>query len=232
VGGLIGGEAQHGGLVVGIDEAGRGSIIGEMFVAGFASPQSAAGRLLDLGVRDSKELTPSQRSHLYRELVKLGFIGVVAVPPRDIDNYNLNRLTEKAALRVVEIIARQTGGYDKLGIIIIDKFGEPRLLHSELRRRGFRGIIIVEEKADSRYPHVAAASIIAKHLRDQRIRVLSSLYGVPGSGYPSDPRTMEWVKRVLNRGERPPIIRYSWSSLKPYGFGRKESRSRSLEEWL
>lgn len=219
-------------IIVGVDEAGRGSIVGEMFVAAFGAPKGFEEKLLELGVRDSKELTPHTRAALYRQLVRLGRIGVAAVPPKSIDSGNLNRLTEKAILRAVDAIARQVGGYASISSVVVDRFGSPRLLPEALRRRGFRGILIVEERADKKYPYVAAASIVAKHLRDLRMKVLSSMYGVPGSGYPSDPRTMDWVRAVLRRGERPPIIRYSWSSLKEYGYGKKIGKARPLDEWL
>ncbi len=225
-------RGQSGRFVIGIDEAGRGSIVGEMFVAGFAAPPALEEALVDMGVRDSKQLTPHRRAELYRELVRMGHIHVVAVPPSEIDSRNLNLLTEEAAIKIVDALARRLGGYDRLSVIIIDKFGAPRRLPAALRARGFRGLLIVEEGADVKYPHVSAASIVAKHLRDLRIRVLSSLYGVKGSGYPSDPRTMEWVREVLSRGERPPIIRYSWSSLREYGFGHKRRGRRTLDEWL
>jgi len=215
-----------------VDEAGRGSIVGEMFVVAFAAPSGVEEKLRELGVRDSKELTPQARARLYRELAGLGVFRVVAVKPESIDRENLNALTERAALTALKLLAPAIGGWEAVSAIIVDRFGAPRRLPVELRRLGFRGLLIVEERADKKYPHVSAASIIAKHLRDARIRVLSSLYGVEGSGYPSDPRTMEWVRRILESGRRPPIIRYSWASLREYGFGRKGARARTLDEWL
>ncbi len=92
----------------------------------------------------------------------------------------------------------------------------------------------MEPKADSRYPVVSAASIIAKVIRDRRIDVLRSMYGVKGSGYPADPETREWVMKVLSSGMRPPIIRYSWSTLEGTdAFVKKVKRSgRTLEDFM
>lgn len=218
-------------LEVGVDEAGRGSIVGEMFVAAYAIPIGCEETLTQLGVRDSKELTPRTRARLYKALVRIGRACVSVVSPHEIDKDNLNKLTEDSMLKSVLCLARSIGGIDRIKALIIDKFGTPRRLPDELRRRGFKGLLVIEEKADARYPTVAAASIIAKHLRDMRMKILGSMYGVPGSGYPSDPRTMEWIRDQLKRGARPPIIRYSWASLRELGYGRKR-RGEGLDRWL
>jgi ribonuclease HII len=218
-------------LEVGVDEAGRGSIVGEMFVAAYAIPIGCEEVLTQLGVRDSKELTPRSRASLYKSLVRIGRVCVSTVSPREIDSDNLNKLTENSMLRSILCLARNVGGIDKIKVIIIDKFGVPKKLPRELKERGFRGLLVIEEKADARYPVVAAASIVAKHLRDTRMKVLRSIYGVPGSGYPSDARTMEWVRSQLKRGARPPIIRYSWSTLREFGYGMKRKGER-LDRWL
>ncbi|MEB3816455.1 MAG: ribonuclease HII [Desulfurococcales archaeon] len=226
-------------VVVGVDEAGRGSLVGEMFVAGFAAPPEVAERLVEIGVKDSKLLSPDSRSRLYRRICRLGMISVVTVPPEAIDRENLTVLTERAILRIIRNLSERLGGIEWIAAIEIDRYGKPRILPSELERMGFRGLLVIEEKADRRYPHVAAASIVAKHLRDTRIRVLASLYGVSGSGYPSDPRTVEWVRKQLEAGSRPPIVRYSWSTLRRYGFGGKvtgeasnASRGVGLDKWM
>ncbi len=92
----------------------------------------------------------------------------------------------------------------------------------------------MEPYADSKYPVVSAASIIAKVVRDRRIDVLRSLYGVEGSGYPADESTVRWVMDVIRRGERPPIIRYSWGTLKGTGaYVEKAKRARrTLKDFM
>ncbi len=199
---------------VGADEAGRGSLVGEMIVAVAAVPESIYDTLWDIGVRDSKELTAEKRRNLYRELSRTLVFAVIPVTPRDIDRENLNFLTAKAIVRGFNIISKRVG-IKNVKRIVVDKFGDSTSLRLELRKTGYLGPLIVEEKADKNYPEVSAASIIAKHVRDSRIRVLSKIYGVEGSGYPSDPRTVAWLERVLADGSPPPpVVRLSWSTLK------------------
>ncbi|MCE4625511.1 MAG: ribonuclease HII [Desulfurococcales archaeon] len=221
--------------IIGVDEAGRGSIVGEMMVAAIAVPHDESKLLVELGVKDSKLLTPNSRSRLYRELSSRYPFAVVPVRPWEIDEENLNALTAKAASLAVSVVAERVGGFQRVCGVYVDRFGDPGKLRVMLRLRGYKGSLIVEEKADLRYPVVGAASIIAKHVRDRRIRVLRSIYGVEGSGYPSDPRTMEWVRRVLSSGVTPPIIRYSWESLRDtpyYKPKRKKPAKVTLEDFF
>jgi ribonuclease HII len=76
-------------------------------------------------------------------------------------------------------------------------------------------VIVSEHKADSKYPIVSAASIIAKVQRDQAIARLHSRYGDFGSGYPSDLKTIGFVRNLVSsRKKLPPIIRHSWDSVR------------------
>ena len=211
--------------LLGADEAGRGSLVGEMIVAVAAVPRGLIPRLREMGVRDSKKLTPQARAQLYRELSGMIPFAVTPVRPAEIDSENLTILTEMAIASAVERLLPRIGGPSGVARIVVDRYGRQLKLGILLRRLGYKGPLIVEEKADDRYVEVSAASIIAKHVRDARIRALSSLYGVRGSGYPSDERTVEWVLEVISRGERPPIIRYSWGTLEGTGLRVKKKPS-------
>lgn len=222
-------------VVVGVDEAGRGSLVGEMIVSAFAVEKSKLSILRDLGVDDSKKLTPKTREKLYWELVKLGKFVVVPVKPHEIDERNLNELTADAVVSALKLL-RSRLACASVERIVIDKFGGIHGIGFRIRRLGYHAPVIMEEGADAKYLEVAAASIIAKYIRDARIEVLRRMYGVEGSGYPSDPRTVSWVLKVINSGSRPPIIRYSWSTLKGTEAyvkkGRTKLRTRTLDEFL
>ncbi|ADL18885.1 Ribonuclease HII [Acidilobus saccharovorans 345-15] len=219
--------------IIGVDEAGRGSLVGELMLACFATKEENLGLLKDMGVRDSKQLTPHSRETLYRSIVRLGEFVVVPIPPAEIDRENVNVLEERAALKGLKVLLSRLRP-ELVKAIYIDKFGELRILPGELKRLGFRGRLVVEPKADANYVVVSAASIIAKVIRDRRIEVLRSMYGVEGSGYPSDPLTVSWVMKVLSSGARPPIIRYSWGTLRgTNAFVRKaKSPRRTLEDFM
>ena len=219
--------------ILGIDEAGRGSLVGEMMVAGYAISNEKVSILDDIGVKDSKELTPGTRERIYIKLIEISNVFVVyPVRPKEIDRENLNRLTERAAEKIIFIIAKRLGDLNKIAAIYIDRFGRLRELPKLLRRQGFSGLLVIEERADSKYKIVGAASIIAKYIRDKRIKILSALYGVKGSGYPSDPLTASWVKEKIRAGNFLPIIRYSWSTLKEFGFGRKLGQKKTLLDFM
>ena len=222
--------------LVGVDEAGRGSLVGEMIVAALAVPESDIPLLVEEGVRDSKTLSPAARRRLYRLLSKRYPFAAVPVTPSEIDSENLNTLTARAAAKAVGVLAARLGGYTRICRVTVDKFGDPSRLILMLRRQGYRGPIVVEPRGDARYPEVSGASIIAKHVRDARVRVLSSMYGVEGSGYPSDPRTISWLERVLRSGSIPPVVRRSWDTLRGTPFyveKKKAGKSKvTLEDFF
>jgi len=209
---------------IGADEAGRGSLVGEMIVAVVAVPEDAMSVLAEAGVRDSKELFPQARAQLYRLIASTTVFAVTPVSPRAIDSENLTVLTEEAIADAYRRIAPRIRGEPVR--FVVDRYGRHVKLRYLLRAAGYRGPLIIEEKADARYLEVAAASIVAKHVRDARIRVLRSLYGVPGTGYPSDERTVSWVLETVSRGERPPIIRYSWGTLESVGARVKKGKGK------
>lgn len=226
---------EHETVVVGVDEAGRGSLVGEMIVSAFAVEKSKLNTLRELGVDDSKKLTPKARERLYWELAKIGKFVVVPVKPHEIDERNLNELTADAVVRALRML-RNKLVQAPVERIVIDKFGGMHGIGFRIRRLGYHALVIMEEGADAKYLEVAAASIIAKYVRDARIEVLRRMYGVEGSGYPSDSRTVSWVFKVISSGSRPPIIRYSWSTLKGTDAyvkkGRAKLRTRTLDEFL
>ncbi len=228
---------------VGVDEAGRGSVIGEMVVAAYAVKPSGLAALPELGVRDSKKLSSAERARLFHELKGYGAFAVAYSTPQEIDVYNLNTLTaskvKEAFSRLLRILGSECGeeGFT-VKRVVVDKFGAASRVRWALEEAyGGPLTVIVEERADERWPEVSAASIIAKYVRDSRLQVLRDMYGVEGSGYPGDPHTLEWVRRAVERGYRPPIIRYSWYTLKKVGAGlaykkKRDVISRRLDEFL
>ena len=210
-------------LVMGIDEAGRGPVIGPMIICGFILESIMVPHLIKLGLRDSKELSPNTRKRLYSELIKIpAFILIGELWPEIIDNWlrsgkNLNELEAYIAAKMITIA---TSKYSNLRYIFIDapsteksfmnhlkKFLTPTILNSGNIR------IFAEEKADKKRPIVSAASIIAKNIRDERIKLISKITGIEvGSGYPSDPRTRNALKLLLSK--HPQFIRKSWKTVK------------------
>jgi len=203
---------RSGELVVGVDEAGRGSLVGDMFVAAVAVGRDRAHLLSVLGVRDSKSLSRERRALLAPRVLEVADAVVVCrVVPEEIDRENLNDLE----VRAVERIARQLKARGlAIGEFVVDEVaGRAKDIEVAVRRYYPEASVAVVPRADRDYPVVAAASIVAKFLRDKHVELLSRVYGEIGSGYPSDPRTLEWLRRVRSSGELPSCVRRSWRTV-------------------
>ncbi len=215
-------------ILLGIDEAGRGSLVGDMFVVGICVDASKLRLLEELGVRDSKLLTPDVREKLYGRIIGIvDHVIVKRIPPNRIDKENLNELFIEAVTEITKEALVRCGNIDK---VYVDLTGSKDRLVNAIRGVGFSGGIVAEHYADKNYIVVSTASIVAKVLRDRHIKELSRTYGDIGSGYPSDPKTIAWLKRIVEgKGELPDIVRRSWSTIKryfPQSYIRKDKKSR------
>jgi ribonuclease HII len=202
---------------LGIDEAGRGPVIGSLIVAGIIIPEEKNSILERMGVKDSKRLTPNRRKVLSRKLKNMFDYETVEITAKDIDNLrakgvNLNKIEKIAMIKIIEKIAIRSN-YDH---IIIDSLDiKPDRLENEIRNVVNNVKVTAEHKADDKYIQVAAASIIAKNDRDEIINRLKKEYrkfGELGSGYPSDPKTKEFLKNFAYE-EMPEIVRKSWKTV-------------------
>ncbi len=203
---------RSGELVVGVDEAGRGSLVGDMFVAAVAVARDRVHLLPALGVRDSKSLSRERRALLVPRILEVADAVVVCrVVPEEIDRENLNDLEVEA----IERIARQLKARDlAIGELVVDEVaGRAKDIEVAIHRYYPEARVAVVPRADRDYPAVAAASIVAKFLRDKHVELLGRVYGEIGSGYPSDPRTLEWLRRVKSSGKLPSCVRRSWRTV-------------------
>ena len=195
--------------VLGIDEAGRGCVLGPLVVGCFLASEGSESALRSAGADDSKKLTPARRVAARQRLQALGTEDHVVITARDIDGDNLNALEERA---ILELIRRHEP--DR---VIIDALGSPRTIPSTVARlEAAAGVpILMEPKADGTYPVVGAASLVAKTTRDATLDALKEAHGVLGSGYPSDPKTRAWLKAWLDTGAPwPPFVRTRWGTVR------------------
>jgi ribonuclease HII len=205
-------------LVAGVDDAGRGSAIGPLVIAGVLISEEELPRLVALGVKDSKLLSAHRREVLAPEIKQVAKnYNIVKLEPRQIDDVVLNgrklrRLNWLEAQTMAKVIAALRP--DKAYVDASDVLEERFKTHI-LECLPFRIPMVSEHKADRTYPVVSAASIIAKVERDAAIADLARVYGDFGSGYPSDPRTADFLRRCLARtGEFPEFVRKSWKPVK------------------
>ena len=198
--------------ILGIDEAGRGSVLGPMVIAGVVVPEKMEKVLERMGVKDSKRLTPNRRTILSRKLKKMFDYEIISISAREIDDMradgiNLNEI-EKNAME--EIILKLKP--EKAFVDAVDVKAE-RFQENLCNDTGFN--IIAEHKADDKYIEVSAASIIAKAERDLQISQINKEFikqGGIGSGYPSDPTTKKFLTNYTY-DEMPDFVRRSWNTV-------------------
>ena len=198
-------------IVCGVDEAGRGPVIGPMVIAGVSAPLNA---LEKIGVKDSKKLSPTRREKLAEEIKKVARkIVIRVVEPEKIDSLRrVMTLNEIEVLFFAEIIEELDCEevYVDAADVNESRFAENIKSHLERKVK-----IISRHKADEIYPAVSAASIIAKVERDRIIADIAKEIGDFGSGYPADPRTIQFLREYLHKnGTLPPYVRKSWKSVK------------------
>lgn len=207
-------------LYIGIDEAGRGPVLGDLVIGLVVLNNEQFGFLKNIGIRDSKELSSSQREYLLsfiREnsvLVKTTYL-----PPVVIDRFKLNRLLARIVISMVNntlCILRKLFDENTVIKVFIDEItGYGDSIKTMIDRRFFKNIdIVIESNADKKYLVVSAASIVAKYFRDKNLYLNKRIYGDFGSGYPADRRTRNWIEEYYKIYKDPPlIIRRSWATL-------------------
>jgi ribonuclease HII len=218
-------------LVAGVDDAGRGAVIGPLVIAGVLVKEEDLPRLREIGVRDSKLLSPHRRGVLATEIRNIvRNESVVKLSPREIDMvvtsgrklHKLNYLEAQTMARVIEELKPDLVYVDASDVL------EERFKQHILECMSFTVNIVSEHKADRNYPVVSAASIIAKVERDAEIAELSKELGDIGSGYPSDPRTISFLKKCCEKLEEyPDFVRRSWKPAKRV-MGEKGSKQATL----
>ncbi|WP_407415978.1 ribonuclease HII [Methanobrevibacter sp.] len=198
--------------ILGIDEAGRGSVLGPLVIAGVVIDKRKEAILDNMGVKDSKKLTPKRREVLARKLKKMFVWDTVIYSAQDIDNLraqgiNLNEIERKG---MEELIAKLD--FDEAIVDAVDV--KPQRFQDRLAQATGKKVR-AEHKADDKYIEVSAASIIAKQTRDEAIAEINKKFedvGGIGSGYPSDPTTKEFLSNYTYN-EMPDFVRRSWSTV-------------------
>lgn len=198
--------------VLGLDEAGRGCVLGPLVVGAFCvdAVEVPEEVLREAGATDSKKLSAKRRASAWERLQHLGAHAQVEVSPAQIDAGNINQLEEAV---FIDLIDRYEPDHVYIDAPTHPR-GIPNLTQRLVRALQLRGVTIpaftIEPKADLTYAVVGAASIGAKLLRDARIAEL----GPVGSGYPSDPVTRAWLAGFLARDEAlPACVRTRWGTI-------------------
>lgn len=214
-------------MILGIDEAGRGSVVGPLVVGGLLVRQDRVGQLPALGVRDSKQLSPRRREEVFERLAGVGRRLSITLDAPLIDRWvSRGRLNRLEALAFGRLIAQTRPSIAFLDACDTDpdRFGREVACAAPPAT-----VVVSQHHADAEIPIVGGASIVAKVLRDRAIARIARETGVEiGSGYPSDLRTRSAVRSALCDAPVPTWIRQSWKTaemLKPRG------RVEPIETW-
>ena len=199
-------------MICGVDEAGKGPVMGPMVVA--AVSVTNAKIIENQGFKDSKLLTPKKRKELF-ELIKTNYeYAIEIIEPEEIDIYRrknqLNLLNRRAFEKVISKLNPMVAYVDAADVNE-ERFG--REIKINLTNENDTDVISMH-KADSKIPIVAAASIIAKQTRELEIHKLKEEIGDFGSGYPSDSRTIKFLKSYFHDNSKwPSGTRKSWKTI-------------------
>lgn len=191
----------------GVDEAGKGPVLGSMFAAAvLADPESLPG-----GVGDSKGIEPAERERLDERIRSVAdAVAVAEIPVGRIDGEeDMNTLTVAAQAEALAGVAEDgLAGLVDAGDTDTERFGR------RVTERVDAAIeLTAEHGADEADPVVGAASIVAKVARDSHVKGLAETHGDVGSGYPSDPTTRSFLAEyVEDTGGLPDCARTSWST--------------------
>ena len=203
--------------IAGIDEAGRGPMIGPMVICGVLIDPRELSKLKQIDIKDSKVLSHSQRLKLKEKIEEIATKIVI----RSVSASDIDRLRKRTTMNEIEVaefasIAKTLKPqkiYLDAADVKAERFGERVGSLSGLTSKG--AVFVSEHKADAKYPIVSAASIIAKVERDRVISKYHEKYGDFGSGYPSDPKTVDFVRKLVRNNQKlPSIVRKSWDSVR------------------
>ena len=205
---------------LGIDEAGRGPVVGPLVIAGCLMDEKFEKELKKLGVKDSKKLTREKRDELDTEIRKLAeTFEIVPIPPIEIENKNEHgiKLNELEAIAAAEIINKINRGFNEIKVIIDcpnPDTGKWRDIVLSRIQNTSNIVLVCEHKADVNHIVTSAASILAKCVRDREMDALKAKYGKVGSGYCHDPITIEFLKENLIKYNNEGIFRKTWMTWK------------------
>ncbi|MED6193971.1 hypothetical protein PIB30_024150 [Stylosanthes scabra] len=221
--------------ILGIDEAGRGPVLGPMVYGCLYCSRSYKNTLSTLSFADSKTLKEDKREELFESLKSNDSLGwaVDVIDPRDLsakmlqkNKINLNEISHDSAMGLIHRVL-------KLGVLLtevyIDTVGDAGKYEMKLSKVFPSIKFVVAKKADSLYPVVSGASIVAKVTRDRALRdwVLDesaeNMHRNFGSGYPGDPQTKSWLEDHKHPiFGFPTLVRFSWATCNTYTKGGAE----------
>ena len=207
--------------VIGVDEAGRGCVMGSLVIAAYATNEENLDELKKLGVKDSKLLSREKREQIFPELLKIGKATIVESTAEEITHLmrqriSLNEIEAMKAAGALHELQEELKGKEISGIFVDSCDGVAKRFEYRLKKYFKpKAKLICEHKADYKYVVVGAASIIAKVTRDHSIEEIKKLVNHDfGSGYSHDERTIAFLKTNLGKPHVDKHVRHTWATAK------------------
>ncbi len=213
-------------LILGIDDAGRGPVLGPMILSGVLMTKEQEKHLKTEGAKDSKLLVHSERIKLSKKIKENSLKNFITITfPNEIDEsilsgVNLNTLEAKKAAKIINEINIPKYQKEKIKVIVdcpsVNIKAWQETLEKFISHKDNLDISC-EHKADFNHPCVSAASILAKVQREEEVAKIKkeySKYGDTGSGYPSDPYTIEFLKKHGKELSNSGLFRKTWATWK------------------
>ena len=211
-------------MYCGIDEAGRGSVMGPLVVASVSAESDED--LIRIGVKDSKKLSPARREAMYSEIAECADWRISVASAEEIDSLRKEMSLNEIELRMFcRVVPPGVSG------IIADcpDVNEESFTSRFRSALGSDAEFTVKHKADDTYPVVSAASIVAKVTRDRMMEDIRGELGETGSGYPSDRVTMNFIENwIVKNKSAPPHVRCSWEPVRAMLSKRSNTK---LDDW-
>lgn len=199
-------------VIVGFDEAGRGPVLGPMIIAAVSITAKNMSKIIDCGVKDSKQLSKVQREKIFREIRPFIEWKIKVCQPQSIDHavktiglntYEMNCIAELAKQIPAQYIIADSPYNPK------SNFNFSSFMYSQ----GIRAKCFAENKADALYPIVSAASVVAKEAREKSMQQMREYFGIDfGSGYPFDPATKLFLSQYWSDEIYAKLIRKTWET--------------------
>jgi len=218
-------------LILGIDDAGRGPVIGPMVLAGCLVDEKTEKEFKKLGIKDSKQLTQKRREFLEKIIKeKSETFEIVLSYPVEIDGTNHKGINLNAleAIKAAEIINKINKGFKRIKVIV-DCPSPSIIKWQDFLKTKIKNLsnleISCEHKADKNHISVAAASILAKCVREKEMSLLKEKYGNGiGSGYCHDPLTKKFLDEHFKKYNADGIFRKTWQTWKDV-WAKKEQKT-------
>jgi ribonuclease HII len=218
-------------LILGIDDAGRGPVIGPMILAGVLINKEDEPILREFGAKDSKQLTPQKREEIAAKIKEKFRFHYESTSAEEIDSRirmgtNLNKIEAIKAAKIINELLKEVNEITKVIIDCPSPNTEAWKL-DVLRYIEKKNIadLHCEHKADVNHITCSAASIIAKTTRDFQIELIKKEVGIDfGSGYCTDPLTKKFLDEHFLEFKNKGLFRHSWDTFDQEQLKREQKK--------